>query len=383
MRQYSIYFATNRAHSGQNRWRPEGYGPDFSGDGRENLRFGNLTVRAEPSTVEQYLTKSLEGMGKGDGEGLSSYFSTQAKTATIQAFREKIDSDTADLKQDPARFGSQRFFGELKDEMMRSTDVLVFIHGYNVPWNGAVGSALALQTMLNRPGVGDANQNVMVVLFTWPSDGSMFPFRAYKADRADARDSGYAVGRAILKLRDFLVKIREEAADPAKDLCNQDIHLLCHSMGNYVLQNALQRIQEFAPGPVLPRVFTHIFLCAADVDDTVLETGSPMGRLHELAESVTVYYNREDKALLISDVTKANPTRLGTSGAAHPFRLHNKIHQVDCTPVVPGLVEHSYFLSGSVNKDIKASVDGAAQDSDARDRLATGELPNIWRMKKV
>ncbi|MBM2840859.1 MAG: uncharacterized protein HW412_1387 [Bacteroidetes bacterium] len=383
MRTQGIYYATNRNHLGDDRWHPKGYGTDFSQDGRENLRFGKLSLTADKTEIKRCLASRLTGMGKGDGEKLAAHFAKQAESATIEAFEENIVKEVADMKQDLSRFGSQRFFGELKDEMMKSSDVLVFIHGYNVSWQNAVGSALALQTMLNRPGAGDSTQKVMVVLFSWPSEGSMFPFRAYKADRADARDSGFAVGRAILKLRDFLVKIREEAKDREKDLCNQDIHILCHSMGNYVLENALQRIQQFSPGPVLPHIFEHIFLCSPDVDDTVLEPGAPMERLDELARSVSVYYNREDKALLISDVTKANPTRLGTSGAARPFALHNKIHQIDCTPIVTGLTEHSYFLNGSVNTDIKHSIDGMRQDAGERDRASTGELPNVWRMKAV
>jgi esterase/lipase superfamily enzyme len=220
------------------------------------------------------------------------------------------------------------------------------------------------------------------VLFTWPSDGSMFPYRAYKADRADARDSGYAVGRAFLKLRDFLIKLREDVRNSRATLCEQDIHLLCHSMGNYVLQNALQRLEEYTAGAVLPRIFEHIFLCAADVDDDVLEENQSMWRLDELAHSISIYYNRGDKALLISDITKANAERLGSNGAARPFALHNKIHQIDCTQVVSGFVEHSYFLSGIVNGDIKRSIDGVQQDSRERDRETTGELPNVWRMKK-
>ena len=381
MKSAGIYFATNRNHIGDDRWHPAGYGTDFSKDGRENLRFGKLSITANEAKIRECLTARLDGMGKGDGEKLASYFADQVKSASIEAFKEAIDDKKPDLKQDPRKFGSQRFFGDLKVEMMKSSDVLVFIHGYNVSWQNAVGSALALQTMLNRQGSGDTTQKVMVVLFTWPSDGSMFPFRAYKADRADARDSGFAVGRAILKVKDFLIKIREEAKDPEKDLCNQEIHLLCHSMGNYALENALQRIQQFSTGPVLPHIFEHIFLCSPDVDDTVLEADAPMGRLDELARSVSVYYNREDKALLISDVTKANPTRLGTNGAARPFALHNKIHQIDCTPIVTGLTEHSYFLKGSVNSDIKHSIDGMRQDAGERDRASTGELPNVWKMK--
>ncbi len=383
MKTFELYFATNRRHQGNDRWRPTGYGIEFSRDGRENLRFGKLSVSVDEQMVDKSLARRVERMGSGDGEQLSSFFARQAKHATIEAFREKLDKDIPDAKQPPEKFGSTRFFAELKDAMMKSSDVLVFIHGYNESWHNAVGKALALQAMLNRPRSGDDAQKVLVVLFSWPSNGSMFPFRPYIEDRADGRDSGFAVGRGILKLRDILIQIRQEAADKS-ELCNRDIHLLCHSMGNYVLQNAVQRIQQFSPGPVLPRIFEHIFLCSADVDDTVFEMGAPMERLHELAQSITVYYNREDVALNISDATKANPTRLGTSGAARPYALHNKVHQVDCTPVVPGLVEHSYFLLGTVNSDIKLSIDGMRHEAKERiGREPTGELPNVWRMKAV
>lgn len=383
MKHYSLYYATNRGHEGAERWRPKRYGKDFSTDGRENLRFGELQVRGDEAEVAKHLNAQVADLGTGNGEKLASYFAGRARKADIRAYREGLSSRVPDDKQDLKKFGSEKFFSELHDDMLRSTDVLVYIHGYNVSWEAAVGSALALQEMLNRPGVGDKRQRVSVVLFTWPSDGSMFPYRAYKADRADARDSGYAVGRAILKLRDYLSRLREASAKNGVELCQQDIHLACHSMGNYVLENALQRVIEYNRTRVLPRLFEHVFMCSPDVDDTVLEESAPMARLHELANSISVYYNRNDKALIISDVTKSNPTRLGTSGAARPFKLHNKLHQIDCTPVATGLIQHSYYLAGNVNADIRQSIDGIGHDGRTHLRESTGELPNVWRMKKV
>lgn len=384
MTEDTIYYATNRNHIGKDRWHPDSYGTDFSNDGRENLRFGKVTIRFDDNKVNRYLDEDIDNMGKGNGEGLASYMTDQAETAKIVAFEEKkIDPKIPDDKQDINKFGSQQLFHELKDIMMKSTDVLVYIHGFSVSWHSAVGSAFSLLKMLNRNGAGDTNQKVMVVLFTWPADGSKFPYRAYAADRADARDSGYAFGRGMLKLRDYLKVLRNAAREAGETLCEQDIHLLCHSMGNYVLQNTLQRMQEHTIGNTLPRIFDHIFLCAPDVDDNALEEVQPMGRLHEIARSISVYYNRGDTALLISDVTKSNPDRLGTNGAAQPYRLHNKVHQIDCSPVVKGLVEHSYYMSGSVNMDVRQSMDGIPHDSTRRNRETTYELPNLWRMKKV
>jgi esterase/lipase superfamily enzyme len=237
--------------------------------------------------------------------------------------------------------------------------------------------------MLQRAKTRDPEQNVVVVLFSWPSDGMALPWVSYKSDRSEAAGSGAAVGRAFLKARDFLADLRDRAKQGGRELCGQDIHLLCHSMGNYLLQNALTRLYDFTPGDALPRLFEHVFLCAPDVDDTVLEPGQPLGRLNQIARHVTIYHNRQDTALVVSDYTKGNPERLGGAGAAHPALLHNKVHQVDCTPVVHGVVEHSYYLAGNVNADIRASIDGRAQDDAERMREPSDALSNVWVMRKA
>jgi len=382
MADYMIFYATNRNHIGNDRWHPKSYGTTFSEDGRENLRFGRITVQADQNVIGQYLDRVKEGVGTGDGEGLAEYFVEQTRSASrIEAYPEAVDSKIPESKQPPEAFGSIPFFNDLKVEMSKSTDTLAYIHGYNVDWYHAVGSAIALREMLNRRTFGTQPQPVTMVLFSWPSDGSIFPFRAYRSDRKDAEDSGYAFGRGLLKLRDFFIELRDAAREKESALCGQEIHLLCHSMGNYVLQNALSKIEAFTQTPAMPKLFDHIFLCSADVDDDVLEPGQPMTRLDELCRSMTVYYNRNDKALIISDKTKGNPERLGTNGAAHPHLLHNKVHQVDCTHAVSGLVEHSYYMDGAVNADIKQSIEGFPQDDTRRGRVPTSELPNVWRMR--
>jgi len=384
MKDYKIYYATNRNHIGDDRWHPQSYGKTFSADGHENLRFGRMTVTADETKVQGFLDKNKNGVGVGDGESLASYFAGQIKgNSKIEAYPEEINPKIPESKLSKAAFGSTGFFNDLKAEMSKNTDTLAYIHGFNVSWDNAVGSALALGQMLNRKTYGSNAQSVLVVLFSWPSDGSMFPYRAYRSDRKDAEDSGYAFGRGLLKLRDFFIELRDTAKMKDQDpkLCGQEIHLLCHSMGNYVLQNALARMEEFTQTPAMPKLFDHIFMCSADVDDDVLEPAQAMERLDELCRCISVYYNRSDKALIISDVTKGNPERLGTNGAAHPHLLHNKVHQIDCTYAATGIIEHSYYMDGAVNADIKESIEGFAQDDPRRDRLATGELPNLWRMK--
>lgn len=360
-----LYFATNRNYEGTDRWKPTGYGGKFSSDGHYNLRFGKLEVDVSKTSVDKCLDKKFKGGRSGDGEGLTTYLTKKAKNADISAYQDATAETDAEIAFE--NNSSTRFFKDLKGDMSNNTDVLIFIHGYNVSWEDAVGSAMSLQYMLNRNKKED-DKKVIVVLFTWPSNGSMMPFAAYKSDRSDARDSAQAIARAILKLKDFLGKIKISATDESMKPCSQSIHLLAHSMGNYVLENSLKKISGYSGGNRMPRIFENIFLCASDVDDDCLEDGKKMGKVHELANHVAVYYNKGDVAMYISDFTKGNPQRLGNTGAARPQLIHNKIHQINCSKIVTGLVEHSYYQWATVNDDIDMTINGVDFDDKHRQR---------------
>ena len=70
--------------------------------------------------------------------------------------------------------------------------------------------------------------------------------------------------------------------------------------------------------------------------------------LHELARTVSIYHNSADMALHVSDYTKGNPDRLGSNGAVRAVALPDKVEQIDCSAIVKGFVEHSYYLDGRV-----------------------------------
>lgn len=367
-----LFYATNRKHRGKKRFEPKGYGGEFSSSGTENLRFGKLALPVSMAKVAAYLAKSADG-DSGDGEGLSGYLAKCAGKAVIHAYHEKLSPEASEARQS-ATLGSIGFFEDLRTAMLKNCDVVTYIHGFNVDWKQAVGAASALQLMLNRESARNGARPTLVMLFSWPSDGSMMPFVAYKSDRAEAAASGKAVGRGLLKLRDYLRGLNPQ------DRCDQSMHLLCHSMGNYVLQNALARLIEFAEGRALSRLFDQVLLCSPDVDEDALEPGQPLGRLHELCRSISVYYNRGDTAMYISDYTKGNPDRLGNEGPARPGQVHHKVQSIDCSPIVSGLVEHSYYLWGAVNTDIRLSIDGMSRDNPARRRKAKPGRAASWEM---
>ncbi len=381
MKTLQLYYATNRNHLGSDD-KPLGYGTQFSEDGIENLRFGYLELDVDETVIAANLAVDT-GFGLGSGNKLAEALTpliTNGGTR-IEAFPEAVEADKPDEAQSPANFGSLAMFDELKEAMMASNDVVIYIHGFNVSWSDAVASSLALQESLNQSDPGKPDQKVMVVLFSWPSDGKALPYVSYMSDRAEAKASGAALGRGFLKARDFLFKVRTHNARGQDIACGQDLHLLCHSMGNYALQCALERMSDYTPGGSFPRLFEHIFLCAADVDDNVLEDGQPMNDVHELAHYVTAYSNKGDVAVFISHYTKGHPERLGHNGPARPALLHNKVHSVSCTPIVKGLIEHSYYQDGWVNQDIRFSIAGLEFDDPVRRRDRDRDLPNVWSMR--
>jgi len=382
MKQYALYFATNRNHLGPDQWNPTGYGDSFSDDGQENLRFGYLTVNADEAFVNSCLNANVNGLGNGDGLKLASFFTGLASSASIQAYQENLNKTVPDFQQPTQNFGSDSFFKDLKSEMSNGADVIVYIHGFNNSWDDCVGGALSLQALINS--YQSLGKMVIVVLFSWPSQKGLIPFYSYWSDRAAAKASGYAVGRGFLRLRDFLNRLYAEVRNGTDALCGQSIHLLCHSMGNFALQNALERIEEFTLTPGLPRVFENIFMCSPAVADTVLESGQPMERLNELTRSISVYYNRDDKAIIIGDTTKSTEELLGHNGCAHPYLLHSKVNQIDCTGIVPGGLfdtKHGYFLLGDINRDIAQTIAGVMQNDKNRMRDPNSELPNTWKMR--
>ncbi|MEE9148409.1 MAG: alpha/beta fold hydrolase [Candidatus Tectomicrobia bacterium] len=296
-----IYFGTNR---NPNR-NATGYGAEFSRSGLHNLRFG---------------TAQLGANGRLE----------------VSSF-----PDTNVAPDDP---GSRRAFEGLRTQMLQhdAADLLVYIHGFNVSFPEAMRTALKLQQIYTLT----ANP-VNVIAFSWPSDGEV---TGYKSDRLDAEASGPGMGRGMQIAMEYL---RSLVAD---ERCKRKLHLLAHSMGNYVLQHTLTYLRRETG---LFPIFDQIVLAAADVDEDVFDVPEKMGDLHRLGRHITVYHNEGDLALTASDWFKGNPDRLGSEGPARPHDLHRKVKMVDCHAVAD--IQHSYYHEVDiVAKDIAAILAGTA-----------------------
>ena len=327
--QNRLFFATNRKPPTS---RGKQFGIDFNPNHPHDLRFGEIRL----NVAEQ----------DGDRKGLRL---AKVLSKAVQDGKHRLTLYAERLGRKPHLLGSQTLFKKLKRLMDGGRQTLVFIHGFNVSFAEAIGSALALQIKLNAEGLA-----LDVVTFTWPSDGKNTPPRAYWNDRDDAIASGLAFSRGFQMLHEFFTGLSR------REHCGQAVNLLCHSMGNFVLENALWHLRVSSYG-TLPRIFQEILLVAADVDDTALESERKLQRLPEICRRVNVYYNRGDLALGLANWTKGQPDRLGESGPKHPLAVPSGVVNVDCSEVVHGIREHSYHL-GSALPDIAQVLRGTRED---------------------
>jgi len=322
-----IYFGTNRKPN--RKVAPDDFGSGFSEGGLANLRFGMVEVT---------------------GEKLDSFGLFYLAPEKLNEDRErKIKGGKGSV------LGSLNVFNRVREKMVQHTrDTVIFVHGYNVSFKEAMTSAAQLKRNFST---AEGGPGVNVVLFSWPSDGSMMPFIAYANDRQDAAASGPAFARGLLKLADFL------RGSTSTEACDQRLHLVAHSMGNYVLRHTVQEFVTQSSGRPA-RLFDQVFLMAADEDDDAFEHDHKLKPLTRLAKRVSVYFNNEDRGMAVSDKTKGNPDRLGDDGPRMPRSIPGKVTLVDTTPVVEGFVEHSYFLdSPKVVEDMRQVLTGTPSDT--------------------
>ena len=339
-----IYFATNRDPNKAD--APTDFGTRFSASGLTDLRFGSAEVTG--SKFDKYvLDVAPEKLDVGLDKALVKDLSGQV-------------------------LGSRQVFEAMRAEMVANKqDCMVFIHGFNVSFKQALQRCAQLkQFYTGRP--------MTWLVFTWPSDGSMLPFKAYASDRDDARASGVALGRGLQKLASFLSGTRPE------DYCGQNVHLMTHSMGGYALRWAFQSIRGGSGGN-LRRLLEHILMFAPDEDDDAFELEHKLQALPDMARRLSLYHNAGDLALVTSDVTKGNPDRLGAAGPRNARALPDKVNVVDCEPVTSRRQDpdgHGYYcLNTTVRQDVLAVLNGQAP-VDIKTRRYLPEL-RTYRLKKA
>lgn len=257
--------------------------------------------------------------------------------------------------------GTQRMFYELYKNMSSTksrSDVLIFIHGYAYDFDDELEAIIDLKKLF----IDSPESPVEHILFvSWPASSSIVPL-TYFDDKASSINSGTSLMRLFYFYTQFLKDIFSN-----RDLapCNQRIHLMAHSLGNRVLQSMLYSLKS----ENILRVIDQVLLLNADVTYKVFEDSEDsFNKLPLLANRVSIYLNRKDAVLGISQFTKNILTpRLGKNGPSDIEKFKDIVSIVDCTFIENDLKDGlkfelgnhwGYLSSSKVQNDIFQTLNG-------------------------
>ena len=274
---------------------------------------------------------------------------------------------------------SQEIFNEICDRMHRGIDTILFFHGFNTNFRNSLIEAARLKYLYEK----ESGCEYTMIVISWPSSKGL-PLFTYKNDKSKANGMKELLASTIYELNKFFMELcwikfdqkavsdTGENKDPKKK-CKKPsygrLHVMAHSMGIYVLRHILQGLYKLI-GNKIPQLFDEVLLIAADEDGDAFEYESKLKFLPQLAKRVSIYFNREDFLLRLSDWLMRNKPRLGSEGPFQPKGIPANVFLIDCEDVVDddGLFEHTYHKTESVVRRDIAHV------------LAGGEPEVPWRV---
>ena len=205
------------------------------------------------------------------------------------------------------------FFAQLnQDEKKRNA--LVFIHGFNTPFERANRIAAKMHYDLSWPGP--------IILFSWPSHGTA---TSYPADEANLRWSQQ-------DLETLLTALIEQT--------NLRLNLMAHSLGNRALTDVLIKLLD--KHPQWQTRINAVILAAPDIDAGYFErTVGPALVRNNLP--VTLYVSANDIALLASKKIHRNP-RAGDS--SDTVVIVPGVTTIDASLADSEIFGHEYYYQG-------------------------------------
>ncbi|MDZ5454516.1 alpha/beta hydrolase [Labrys sp. ZIDIC5] len=176
-----------------------------------------------------------------------------------------------------------RFDAAVVKDTKGTGEVIVFVHGYNTNYQEAVYRVAQLEKDSGFPGA--------VVAFAWPSLGTL---TGYVADRESTTYS-----------RDYLENtLNGLARTPGV----KRIHIIAHSMGNWLAVETLRQARIRGNSAFLPKL-GEIFLMSPDIDIDVFRT--QLDTIGKLNQPITVAISRDDRALGFSQRLAGDVPRVG------------------------------------------------------------------------
>jgi esterase/lipase superfamily enzyme len=256
----------------------------------------------------------------------------------------RFEDDHLRLKKIAIEPDERSFFNSVRAELashaITDRQVLVYLHGYNVGFEGAAIRAAQIGVDLKIRGV--------TAFFSWPSCASVTGYLA-DADRIAASEKQIAT---------FLTAIVQQTGA-------EHVHILAHSMGNRGLGRAIERIMADAVSRSGIR-FGHIILAAPDVEVNLF---TDLSRVYpQVSLRTTMYVSARDKALGLSKWLQDSDR----AGFTPPVTIVPDIDTIEVTDIDLTLLGHGYYANAEgVLRDIYELLNfNAPPEKRARTRFA-------------
>lgn len=224
----------------------------------------------------------------------------------------------------------------------------IFVHGFDTTWTSAVQRYGAI---VNNLFSGPQSLG-LCILFTWPSKGSV---AGYLPDRSEARQSADDFADVLSSLYDWMASKQVQAADNPANACKAATSIIAHSMGNYVVENAMNVTWTRKNRPLLMSLINQLVMVAADVDNDLFRAGDAVEQgdgegIANLSYRVTAMYSGRDSVLGASAGLKHfGKRRLGRSGLDRTCPVPDNVWDIDCStlldPKLSGLDVHGAYFA--------------------------------------
>lgn len=224
----------------------------------------------------------------------------------------------------PEKIGNKRasevMFTHLQRRMRdEAKDLLIYVHGFKTDPATCYARMVQLERLYG----------VICVAFSWPSNGDVLD---YYDDKDEASLSGPALARFLAKIGEYMATY-----DKPDLVCRRRISMACHSMGSWVLENAVY--SQVCEGVAW---LDNLVLVQADVNYADhrewVEKLNPRG-------GVYITQNLDDRAL---DLSQRKPGGLQQSRLGKTIKREGQASNaiyLDFTALHPS-DGHSFFADG-------------------------------------
>lgn len=280
-----VYFATNRKRD--KRFKLEKSHLAFTGKPSDEMHYG----LAQVSMPKTHVAGKLEGPGR--------IFNRKADP------KKHILVLSVDLKD------KTTFISDMNNSLANAeaNEALVYIHGYNVSFGGALRITAQVATDLDFKGIP--------ITYSWPSRARTLHYLT--DEKSIAKGQKY--------FDEFLETI-------IKELNVSKIHILAHSMGNRLATLGMQNVSmDLAKGKLGQVIFASPDVSRSNFTERAKKFAGK-------ADRYTLYINDGDLALELSQVIHFGPR----AGEKDDFPLVvDTVDTVDATPIEMSLLGHSFY----------------------------------------